>query len=240
MIQIDNRKGSKELAPFISEPTELKRLHFADFAFQGNGPHGPVSVGIERKSIRDLISSIISGRLSGHQLIGLINSYDYVTIVVDGAFKTGKDGYIRVPIGRGKWVVLQNGNQAVSRSFIDNYLYSLFLSNNVYNQFNSSARQTGLWVEAQYKWWQKPWAKHSAHLSFYTAPPKKAIFKKPSVTHRMIKEVDKVGWEVGLKIARAFPTMASIVMAEQKDLEKIPGVGKVLAARILDSLWKGK
>ena len=119
-ILIDNRKGSAELAKYIDSPTKLLTLEYADFAFQGNGPNGQVSIGIERKSIRDLISSILTGRLSGHQLIGLVNSYDYVSIVVDGPTKTGTDGYMRIPKGRGKWVVLRLGEQNMSRSFIQN------------------------------------------------------------------------------------------------------------------------
>jgi len=239
-ILIDSRKGSAELAQYITAPTKIAHLEFADFSFLGNGQHCPVSVGIERKSIRDLISSIVSGRLSGHQLIGLSNSYDYSYIVVDGVFKTGKDGLIRVPKGRGEWCVVQLGSQVIPKSMIDNYLNNLLVVCGVFHEFTPSAHQTGAWVTSLYKWWQKPWADHKAHLAFHSDAPKRAMFKKPSLVHRMIKEIDKVGWDKGLAISKKFACMADIVMADKKDIESVRGIGKVLAKRILNDLWGKK
>ena len=66
------------------------------------------------------------------------------------------------------------------------------------------------------------------------------MFLKPSLVHRMIKEIDKVGFEKGLVISKNFRCMADIVLSDMKDLQKVPGVGKVLAQRILNSLWGEK
>lgn len=236
-IQIDNRKGSAELQPHISAPTTLARLEFADFAFLGNGPDSPVSIGIERKALRDLVSSIISGRLSGHQLIGLMNSYDYVYIVVDGPFKTGNDGYIRVPQGRKNWAALTVGSKPVPRALLDSYLNSLLVTCGIYHEFLWTNKLTGQWLTSLYKWWQKPWSSHKAHLGFHTPPPKKTMFKKPTLVHRMIKEIDKVGWDKGLAISKKFSSIAEIVMSSEKDLMKVDGVGKILAKRIRNALW---
>ena len=58
MILIDSRIGSAELAPLISTPNILCQLEFADFTFSGNGPAGQVAVGVERKTIMDLLQSM--------------------------------------------------------------------------------------------------------------------------------------------------------------------------------------
>jgi ERCC4-type nuclease len=239
-VLIDDRKGSKELQKYISSPSKLVRMGYGDFAFQGNGPNGTVGIGIERKSIPDLISSIVSGRLTGHQLIGLVNSYDYVSIVADGPIKTNKDGHVLIPKGKNKWVPVMLKDKPLSRSFLDNYLYSLFITTDIWSHFTPSAKQTGLWIDSQYDWWQKKWTEHKAHLGFYVPKPPRPMFLKPSLVHRMIKEIDKVGWEKGLSISKNFRCMADIVLSDVNDLQKVPGVGKVLAQRILNSLWGEK
>jgi ERCC4-type nuclease len=236
-LQIDNRRGSAELAKYISVPYELTRMDFADFCFVGNGPDGPVNIGIERKTIRDLLSSINTGRLSGHQLIGLANSYDYIYIVVDGAFKAKSDGLLRVPCGQGNWTTLKLGDRPVHKSMIDNYFNNLFAVLGISHEFTNSPMQTGMWVSATYKWWNKKWTEHKAHLDFHVTKPRRVMMSKPTTLHRMIKEIEGVGWDKGLVVSRAFNSMAEIVMAEEKDISKGRGIGKILAKRILNTLW---
>ena len=46
MILVDDRVGAKELEPYIGKLAKVKRLQFADAAFDGLGPDGePVSIG---------------------------------------------------------------------------------------------------------------------------------------------------------------------------------------------------
>ena len=85
MILIDSRTGSGELAPYISSPKLVCHLDFADFSFSGNGPEGGVGIGVERKGVMDLLQSMTSGRLVGHQLIGLQKEYDWTYLLVVGS-----------------------------------------------------------------------------------------------------------------------------------------------------------
>ena len=92
-VQVDDRVGSRELLPELKRlhiPAEKVRLPFADAAFEGNGPAGPVKVGIERKTIYDLMQSMTTGRLSAHQLPGLVQNFDHRWIVVEGPSRPAK------------------------------------------------------------------------------------------------------------------------------------------------------
>ena len=82
MILVDDRIGAVEIAPLLGSPNVTCRLEFADFAWSGNGPDGQVDIGVERKSLLDLLASMTTGRLSGHQMVGLTAQYDWVYLLV--------------------------------------------------------------------------------------------------------------------------------------------------------------
>src|SRR5687768_7510751 len=72
MILIDDRSGSREFLsyPPLDRYSTLCRLSTgntksADIAFLANGPTGPEMLGIEIKSIDDLVDSLESARLQG-------------------------------------------------------------------------------------------------------------------------------------------------------------------------------
>jgi len=72
---IDKRDGSD----YLCEPLKqlgLRRIStspFADLAFTGRGnDDAPIEVGIEFKKLDDLVTSLRSGRLQGHQLPGML------------------------------------------------------------------------------------------------------------------------------------------------------------------------
>ena len=241
MILIDDREmvhkqESKKIANYIQSPYKIQRLEYGDMCIIGNGPEGKVSIGIERKRFRDLMDSISSGRLSGHQLIGLQNSYDYVYLLVEGIFKIGKDGYLRRPKGK-SWVVVQLGNRPLTCNYLYNYLNTLSIFAHVITVFQPNIRISGLWLDSLYAWWTKPWKDHKSHMQFYhEQPPSKAFFRPPKLLVRMVKEIDGVGWDRAKAIGRKYSTIMSLMCAEPKELMEIKGIGKKLASTILTSL----
>jgi hypothetical protein len=234
---IDHRVGAVELTKYVKTKHEVTKLEFADVCLLGNGPDGMVSVGIERKRLRDLLDSINSGRLSGHQLIGLTNAYNYIYILVEGIFKIGKDGYIRRPKGRG-WVVCQFGNgDPIKYQYVTNYLNTLSIFARTIIHFTPSILASGLWLDGLYSWWTKPWKDHKSHMQFYSErPPARAFFKTPKLVVRMVKEIEGVGWDRAKAIGRVYPDVMSLAFSSVEDLVKIPGIGKKTAVKILQSI----
>lgn len=245
MIFIDDREEvhkqqSKRIAHYIQSPHKIQRMEYADIAFSGNGPNGPTTIGIERKRFRDMIDSMASGRLTGHQFLGLMNSYDQVYILIEGLFKIGKDGHLRRPKGN-SWVVVQVGNRPISAKYLYNYLNELFIMCHVGFTFTTSIMNSAFWIDGLYSWWQKKWDSHSALNQFYSPPPPaRAFFRPPKELVRMIKEIEGVGWDRAKAIGRKYSSMKKLCEAKVEDLTKIEGIGKKLAGRILSSLRGGE
>jgi ERCC4-type nuclease len=237
-----------ELARYLKVASEVTTLRYGDFAFAGWGPvteqspEGEIwSIGVERKTIRDLANSIQSGRLSGHQLIGLLDWYHVVYIVVEDTYRV-RDNVIEIPEGR-HWKPLQ-GKLKPGHVFgyveIANYLNTLSIIPGVKLWFTPDLQTTALWIRHTYFWWQKKFGEHKAHLNFRLGPqlPKRMRLHRPTIEECMIKELPGVGWEKALEVAKAFPTMEELMQADPKELIKVPGIGKVLAKSIYERLHR--
>ncbi|RPI88733.1 MAG: hypothetical protein EHM41_00220 [Chloroflexi bacterium] len=237
MILIDDRKGSRELAPLIKSPTQLTRLEYGDFAFIGNGVSGQVSVGIERKTIPDLVASITSGRLSGHQLLGLTASYEFVYLLVEGMWRQGPDGVLEILQGR-NWIEFNLGSNRFTAREINNYLNTLRIICNVAVWQTPNIRQSARWISDSYNWWQKDYDKHRAHLAFHETAPQnnKVVLIAPNLIHRIAKELPDVGWEKGKLIAEKYKTVVELACATEEELMEIPGIGKKIAKHIIQAL----
>lgn len=244
MLYIDDRIGAKELSSEVKSPHIVKRLDYADVMFLGNGPTGPVSIGIERKRFRDLMNSMQTGRLSGHQLIGLKNSYDYVFLLIEGAFKIGKDGYLRRPKGKA-WVVERLGDRSLPSSYMYNYLLELSIFAQVIVIFQFNIQCSALWIDGVYSWFQRSWESHHAHAQFEVDTGKEPstfdnIQRKPKLLVRMIKEIEGVGWVKAKALGRKYSDVVTMAFAEAEELTEVKGIGKELARRIGKALRTGE
>jgi len=239
---LDSRVGSVELTRHLKVAHEVTQLKFGDIAFTGWGPEGEVwSIGIERKALRDLANSIQSGRLSGHQLIGLLDWYHVVYVVVEGTYRV-RNNVIEIPEGR-HWRPLQgklNPGHTFGYVEIANYLNTLAVITGVKIWFTESLEATATWVRHTYFWWQKRFEEHKAHLNFVIGPqmPRRMRLTRPTIEQCMFKELPGVGWEKASELVKAFPTIEELMAAGPKDLIKVPGIGKVLANSIYQQLHR--
>jgi ERCC4-type nuclease len=239
VILLDNRVGAKELFKHIAAPVKLQRLPFADACFMGKGPGGmPTWIGIERKTIGDLVSSIDSGRLAGHQLIGLMNSYHEVYLLIEGIWRTGPTGEIQTYRGK-KWKSVQRNTTSLwTAQAVMKYLMTLSITMGVRMWITGSRKEFGVYITHLHDWWQMPYEKHTSLHQFHkTAHPRDTLIK-PSFLRRACAELGGVGWKRSGFVARHFKTMANLVNATEKDLMKVEGIGKKTAQSILKELHK--
>ncbi len=173
---VDSRVGSVDLLEPLRKaglPVEATTLAFADFAFIGRGPlDKPLNIGIERKRLSDLVQSIRSGRLSGHQLPGLLGpqgAYEYAWLVVEGLYRVDAQGRILVKQkkrrGRGKpeWVQLPGGMLA---SEMEKQVLTFELCGGCHVKYTNSAEDTVHFLESLYRWFtDKAMDEHKAHLA---------------------------------------------------------------------------
>lgn len=226
MLLIDDRSGSKELLPYFQPydvGVELTRLEFADICWWGNGEDGLVAVGVELKNVNDLIASMRSNRLSGHQLPGLFENYGVVVLLVQGIWQAGENGEVQIWNGRG-WSGAASGRGIMYRE-VDHYLATLEHKCGVVVKQTSTKQQTAAWVVSRYKWWNdKEWHQHRSHEAIYAeyepngGRGHKGRFMRRSVglaekVAAQLPGVDRAAWDV----ARRFGTVEQMVQASPQE-----------------------
>lgn len=176
MIWVDERVGSKDLAEPLAAmgvEVEVTALDYADVAFTGRGDNDAlVSIGIELKKLPDLISSLRTGRLSGHQLLGLTGPekvYDFGWLLVEGEWKPDAKGNITVPPRRSqmfKWTVLPG----MPVSEMEKRLTTLDLLGGLRVRHTASRACTLHFIVNLFRWWNdKAMNRHDTHLTPHTA-----------------------------------------------------------------------
>src|SRR6266853_2289676 len=98
MILVDSRIGSCELIPHIRRacnnyiPVEETNLEFGDVCFEGNGSEGRIAIGIERKTLQDILNCIQDARYID-QRRGMLNLYQKSFLLIEGRWQPNyKDG----------------------------------------------------------------------------------------------------------------------------------------------------
>lgn len=247
MIQVDDRQGSAELAPMFPPgvPVVVSRLEYGDFAFIGRGPEDePVSVGVERKGMKDLLNSMVTGRLSGHQLVGLVNTYHYVYIVVEGMWRFNpNDGMLEERAGI-NWVPIQLGSRRFMAKEVLGFLHTLMVKTGVMVFYTNSRKETAQVVSVLYGWWaNKSWDEHTAHLGLvkrHQSGDNAVELVKAPLLRRVAAELKGVGWKKSREVAKHFSSVADMVHAVEREWRQIPGIGRKMAKDIVEELWKQK
>ena len=195
MLLVDDRVGSRDLLPGLCQmglEAELCRLPFADVAFMGRGAEGaPVNIGIELKNVQDLCSSLRTGRLSGHQNPGLVSSYDYRWLVVEGLYSQDCQGALTVP-RRGQFV---RARGQMTLSEVEGRLLTLEMMTNLRVRHTPNRASTLQWLRCLYRWWvDSDLSSHTSHLTAHEPPrplgmtDKQALFTKlPGLGNRMAR-----------------------------------------------------
>lgn len=247
MIVIDDRQGAKELVRYFSPydvHVEVTRLEFADICWDGNGPDGPCMIGMERKTITDLLHSMRENRLSGHQLPGLHRDYAFVYLIVEGIYRPGEHGELEHNLN-GKWLPV-GGTRPVMYREIDSYLSTLETRGGIIVRRSSSRQETVAQIVNLSKWWEKDWEAHHAHQVIYCPTPDQLISSRKvsfisaeETIRRKYGEEAVLCWKWAAQlpgidrkaelVARYFGSGRRMAMAGPKAWQKIEGIGKVTA-----------
>jgi ERCC4-type nuclease len=244
LIRIDHRTGSAELQPYFKRwgvEAMISQLEFADFAFTGNGQSGRVVVGVERKTIRDLVNSMESKRFAGHQLPGLLDNYHDVFLVVEGVWRRGEDGSIE-ELRKGWQTLYQGGRRLVHYRGVDNFLTTMSLCCGVLVKRTLDAPETAAAIVNLYRWYEKRWEQHESHKAVY-APAEVSRRGKgvldvrpsnadPPLVLKMLMQVDGMGQELAERAVAKMP----IRWNEEKDWMRVEGIGRKKADLIISGL----
>lgn len=240
-IVVDYRTGSADLLPLLQTrrlPVRMDKMLFGDISFMGNGAEGPVPIGIEVKQTSDILKCITDGRFSGHQLPGLVQTYQYTWLVVEGAWRCDRaTGVLQVP-RRGGWVDVKLGSRMFMYKELDNFLRTCELKGGIRVWRTYDRQETAQFIEDLWKWWTaKEWADHRSHLAFDSSGTcDAALLVRPNLVRKIAKELPGIGWGKSRAVANHFGNVLAMVSADEAEWEGIDGIGKTMASRIVRAI----
>jgi ERCC4-type nuclease len=235
-IFVDDRAGSCDLLEHepVRSLGEKCRLDSGDVCITGNGPQGPLLVGVEVKSIWDLISSINTGRLQATQLPALLATYDVAWLLYFGSYRPGRDG--RLEVRRGKmWREFRLGTRPVPYGYVESFLLDCSAIG-VRVRYAYDAREACAWLGVLHRWWSKPWSQHKGMRTLDNSRELSLMPNMDGPTHLRAKvaaQLPGVGFERALAAAEHFSSVCEMVCADAAEWARVPGIGKVVAKAVV-------
>lgn len=235
MIYVDNRTGSKELLPLFPRGTaELTHLEYADFMFTGHYDDGDIVIGIERKTIGDFVNCMCSGRFSGRQLIGMLNSYHYIYLVIEGVFRANpKTGVLEV-YRYGGWHEYEAGRRRFMARDIWAFMNTMQVVCGLHCYHTSTPSDTAYYIRALKHWWTKEYEEHKGHLQPHTGTM--VELSRQTLVRRVAACLDGIGWGKAKAMDQAFGSVVELAVAREKELLEVEGIGKKLAKSVVEQL----
>jgi len=218
MLFVDPRAGSDDLYKSLVKaglPATIAdpQLPYGDVYFVGRGEKGAgVNIGIEHKKLGDLISSLQTARLQGHQLPGMreVNAegapfYDHSWLVIEGKPTYDRGGMLVRP---------RRGGRAHPLGMTINELYKRLTILHVCGGLNwlwfQTRRDTVKWLEAFYQaWTDKDLDQHKSHLGLYEAPTLTPV----SQFERTVRTLPQVGSRVAKSAQKKFGSIRAAITA---------------------------
>ena len=209
--------------------TSETMLPAGDFAFCGNGPEGPVTLGFERKTLGDYLASLTGGRIA-EQAPKLSTDYDLAFIILESSHRGTEDGHIVVPRR-------DRDNRftpkRIPESMVINSLFILHAAAGITTLRTMDEDETARTLASVYKLLSKPWDSHSTFKRIKpVAEITRVQFQEPPLLQVIASCYPGIGWDRARSISGRFASVREFVMATERDLRQIDGIGKRTAAAV--------
>lgn len=251
MILVDSRSGrvdpggrepQKEMLANIHRTgvkAELSTLEYGDACFEGNGPNGKMLIGVERKTIGDMLNCIDDARYSAHQRPGMMQMYQKSVLMIEGVWRPDvQTGYLMELVQTLNWRVFRQRTRMVTYNKLFRYLLTVQFSG-VTVIWSRDIEQTAYNITEIYRWFQKPWDQHTSLLEMQRINIP-SINGKPSLVRRWAAELDGIGVKNSMEADKLFKTPYELASADETDWLKIPGIGVKTARRVVESIHEKK
>ncbi len=214
-------------------PCSKGTLEFADAAFEGNGPHGRIMIGIERKTLHDMLACIDDARYSAHQKPGMAQMYAKSFLLVEGMWKPhDPEGWLMEGFQGGtSWGLCRYRSQRTLYSKLYRYLLSVSLSG-VIITFSRDLVQTAWNICEIYQYFQKRWDNHTALIQTQTLNIPD-FNRKPSLVRRWAAELEGIGVKYSMEAERMFKRPIALANSDEMDWLSLKGVGPKTALGII-------
>lgn len=237
MLLVDDRAGSKELLkPLVAMglPAILTSLPSADLAFEGRGESGrPVLIGIEYKKLGELVGSLRTQRLQGHQLEKMRDTYEFSYLLVEGEVLFDAKGRLQRRAGRRDFAPLPGG-MGVSELY--KRLHVLHLRGGLNVLWGHRVADGLQQIAALYRVWTDcNLDEHKSHIAVYSAPALVPLsgFRQSVVGMKLP--------HIGIKTSKAVEayfggSLRRALLAPEAEWAKIEGIGPKTARQIQERL----
>lgn len=235
MILVDSRIGSKELLPHIHRvgvKAQMGQLEYGDAAFEGNGPSGRMMIGVERKTIGDLLNCIDDARYSAHQRPGMLAMYQKSMMIIEGTWKPDiQTGYLMECVAQMTWRPFRQRTQMVRYNKLFRYLLTVQFSG-VAVIWSRDLEQTAFNICEIYHWFAKPWDQHTSLLEMQKLNIP-SLNGRPPLVQRWAAELDGVGVKHSSEALKVFKTPYELAKSDETQWISMPGVGVKLARSVV-------
>jgi ERCC4-type nuclease len=237
MIYVDHNKGSIELLPLIQKlgvQASRETLPSADFCFEGNGPNGPISIGIERKTLHDMLTCIQDARYN-RQRIDMKGLYDVCVLMVEGHWRAHEQGFLMEGFNNGlSWGYCKFRSQRVMYSTLYRYLIGV-ASTGVIITYPGNMQECAIDIVEWFHFWNKAYDKHTSlrEIQKVSVP---AMSFRPTLTRKWAQALDDIGVVLGESAERHFKRPIRMATADELEWLKIPGIGVKTARKIVKEI----
>lgn len=238
---------------------ETNELEFGDMMFVGHGPKGPdtLSVGAERKTLSDLLACIRDSRFSGHQLPGLLATYDISWLIVEGAYRCNPhSGILQTWDYRTRtWTDYKLGASAFMHSELERFLFSLSIMTTY-----AMGKPLHIWrtrgpedtvraiADLYVLLTRKEWHEHRSHEGVQMPEIREPIlFRKRTRAEeeelrrrRIAMCFSGIGHEKAKAVAQHFASPGLMMRATEAEWRAVDGIGRGIARGLVEEITYGE
>lgn len=217
----------------LNVPVQQADLEYGDAAFEGNGPLGSVLVGIERKTIADMLSCIDDARFTGHQRIGMSHMYGVSALMLEGHWKPhdGNGLLMEGYSGGTAWGYNKYRSRTTLYAKLYRYMISVALSGVVVS-YSRDTWHTAYNIVEWYHYFSKSWREHTALMALQKIQIP-TLQHKPNLTRRWAFAIDSIGEKLSEAAAKTFSKPIDLATADESEWLRVPGVGVKTARDIV-------
>lgn len=238
-ILVDERVGSGNMVGLLrhwSVPVDCVRLDYGDAAFIGNGPTGPIRIGIEIKAVRDAVACMIDGRFASRQLPGLVEEYEKVWLLVEGPYTADNNtGLLLAGVGKNRKEVAFGQRRFMYRE-LSHWISTMEICAGIRVRNTFDRLDSARFIAMLYSWYAKPYDKHQSHVAL-SEQDNFAMLAKPSLIRRVAAQLPGIGFTKSEAVAKHFGTVANMANSEESDWMKIEGIGLTIAQRVIKAIY---
>ncbi len=247
MILIDTRDGPDKTHRIRNEMlsnirglgvlANLQTIPSGDFCFDGYGENGAMTIGIERKSLHDMLNCIDDGRYN-MQRAKMGQMFGATLLIVEGVWSVNKAGFMMEQAindrGVAYWKFCNQRSKPILYSKLHNYLIGVGLSG-VVTTLTRDLYHTCVSVVNTFHYFQKRWQDHTSLLQKQTLNLP-SLSGRPSLVRRWAAEIEGVGVKYSEEAERLFKTPIRLATSDELAWLKIEGIGVKTAQKIIKEI----